>query len=119
MVVNPDMGNIYLAHIAVHKKTSVLGYVVSRYQGGSTIRIERLLVAPPVRRFKIASRLMVRLVSDKPDEVDRMIFNVPEGDLETQLFLRSVGFKATLPIREGAFPTYSNTNGIRFVWRDK
>lgn len=81
------------------------------------VQITRLLVAPDKRRAKIATRLMLSVKAAMPPMIDKLQFVVPELDLDTQLFLRRLEFKARLPLKANAFPGYENENGISFVWR--
>ena len=107
----------YLVHYAKHISTKVcVGYAVTKYTGKSSLVIERLLVMPEHRRIKIGTRLLLRCVADLPPGIHKMTYVVPEGDLDTQLFLKQTGFKARLPLKENHFPTYSSPNGIRFTW---
>jgi hypothetical protein len=107
----------YLVHYAMHVGSRMcLGYLVTKYTGRQSVTIERMLVSPEQRRIKIGTRLLLRCVSDKPPGAGKLVYVVPEGDLDTQLFLKSTGFRAKLPIKEGHFPGYANPNGIRFIW---
>jgi ribosomal protein S18 acetylase RimI-like enzyme len=106
-------------HVAAHIHTrQIVGYVVTTWSAENTIRIDRLLVGDEFRRIRIGTRLLLRVLSDKPPSVTRMIYTVPEQDLDAQLFLKSVGFKAVLPLRENAFPHTETGIGIKFEWNE-
>jgi GNAT superfamily N-acetyltransferase len=108
-----------LVHIAFCDHTrKIFGYAVSYWPiTGKAVSITRLLVAPDKRRAKIATRLMLSVKAAMPPMIDKLQFVVPELDLDTQLFLRHLEFKARLPLKANAFPGYANENGISFVWR--
>jgi hypothetical protein len=80
------------------------------------VTIDRMLVIPEYRRIKVGTRLLLRCISDFPPGVTKLSYVVPEGDLDTQMFLKTAGFKARLPIKENYFPDYQTVNGIRFIW---
>jgi GNAT superfamily N-acetyltransferase len=106
-----------LVHFAMHIKTRLcLGYLVTQYTGKSAVNIERMLVIPEYRRIKVGTRLLLRCIADMPPGIHKLAYVVPEGDLDTQLFLKATGFKARLPIKENHFPDYQSVNGIRFTW---
>jgi hypothetical protein len=115
-----DMEIDTVVHAAVDGQTKiVLGYIVSSWDGNSrAVTIERLLVSPQFRRSKVATQLLLRVKADMPPITDRLIYVVPELDLDTQLFLKETGFKARLPLKANAFPGYVNENGILFVRRN-
>ena len=62
--------------------------------------------------------MLLRVLADKPIEVSRLVYTVPEEDLESQLFLKSVGFIATMPLRRNAFPDTESGIGIKFEWNE-
>jgi hypothetical protein len=106
-----------VVHVAVHAHTrSLVGYIVTTWATHNTIRIDRLLVGKDFRRIRVGSRMLLRVLSDKPREVSKLAYVVPEQDLETQLFLKSVGFNAKLPLRQNAFPDTESGVGIKFEW---
>jgi len=108
-----------VVHVAAHIHTrQIVGYVVTTWSSENTIRIDRLLVGDEFRRIRIGTRLLLRVIADKPPTVDRMIYTVPEEDLDAQLFLKSVGFKAVLPLREAVFPHTETGIGIKFEWNE-
>ena len=108
-----------VVHVACHIHTrQLVGYVVSTWSAENTLRIDRLLVGDEFRRIRVGTRLLLRVISDKPPTVERMIYTVPEQDLDTQLFLKSVGFKAVLPLREDVFPHTETGIGIKFDWNE-
>lgn len=106
-----------LVHFAMHIKTRLcVGYLVTEFTGKQFVSIERMMVIPEYRRIKVGTRLLLRCVADLPPGVSKLSYVVPEGDLDTQLFLKNTGFKARLPLKENHFPDYQNVNGIRFTW---
>jgi hypothetical protein len=108
-----------IVYLAVYgRKDKVCGYVITHATSESSVAIERLLVDPELRRIKIGTRLLLRCKGDLPSNYKRIHYVVPEVDLDTQLFLRAVGFKAQLPIKVGAFPGYTpSEDGIKFTYR--
>lgn len=106
-------------HIAVHIDTKVVvGYIVTTWLTHNTIRIDRLRVGTNFRRIRIGTRLLLRILSDKPPAVTRLTYVVPEQDLNSQLFLRSVGFIANRKMKHGAFPSTETGIGIKFEWNE-
>jgi len=114
-----DLDPDSLVHIASCDHTKrIYGYAISYWPMTSkAVQVTRLLVAPDKRRAKIATRLMLSVKAAMPPMIDKLQFIVPELDLDTQLFLRHLEFKARLPLKANAFPGYVNENGISFVWK--
>jgi len=77
-----------------------------------------MMIDAKVRRIRIASRLLLRVLADKPFTVTKLVYTVPEQDIISQLFLKSVGFEAKLPLRQNASKTTETGVGIRFEWNE-
>jgi len=115
--MDSDMNSV--VHVADHKNLrGVLGYAVTTWLTENTIRIDRMMIDGKVRRIKLASRLLLRVLADKPFEVTRLVYTVPEQDITSQLFLKSVGFEAKLPLRQNAFKHTETGVGIKFEWNE-
>ena len=108
-----------IVHTAVHIHTRrLVGYIVTTWATATSIRVNRLLVGKEFRRIRIGTRMLLRVLSDKPIGVCTLTYTVPEQDLESQLFLKSVGFIAKMPLRVGAFPNTDSGLGIKFEWNE-
>lgn len=117
--IGSDPGYVVYAAVCGDTKITV-GYVVTSYNDNpKVLRIERLLVAPNYRRYKVGTMLVLRVLADMPPVATNLVYLVPELDLPTHLFLRACGFRARLPIKANAFPMYENSNGIRFFYRGR
>lgn len=106
-------------HIAMHIHTRrLIGYIATTWLTHNTIKIERLLVGEDFRRIHIGTRMLLRVLADKPPIVTRLVYTVPEADLDSQLFLKAVGFIAKMPLKYDAFPQTETGIGIKFEWNE-
>ena len=118
-VCSPELELSFVVHVAVAgRMRELVGYLITEYTGKSFIEIHRLLVAPHRRRIKVATRLLLTAIAEKPYSANKLIYTVPENDLDTQVFLRASGFKAKAPLVKDAFPGYNHPDGIKFIWRE-
>lgn len=108
-----------IVYLAVHgKQNRICGYMVTSTGPSNSLLVHRMLVDPELRRLKIGTRLLLRFKGDIVSGVKRINYVVPEVDLDTQLFLRAVGFQAKLPLKADAFPGYAGSEaGIKFTYK--
>ncbi len=107
-----------LCYVALHgKQNSVCGYLLVGPGSATSVSILNVFVEPELRKCGIGTRLLLTLLGDLTPDVARINFVVPEDDLDLQLFLRTVGFKARLPLKAEAFPGRTNETGIKFTYK--
>ena len=104
--------------VAVMDKT-VVGYaIVQGTEDG--IRIWRLAVSPEYQRRGIASRLIAHLVCKLTDMPKKQIsLEVRESNLPTQLFLRSLGFKAVRIERDFYEDSHEDAYFMQYTHRSR
>jgi len=113
-----DERNRYIVVVAVHGATNnIVGVVVAAVLNRPVIRIVRILIHPEVRRNRIGTRILLPIyATGNLHGIQEYETDVPEDYTEMQLFFRSLGFMAELPIKQGKYPELDNTNSITFRW---
>jgi ribosomal protein S18 acetylase RimI-like enzyme len=113
-----DERNRYIVVVAVHGATNnIVGVVVAAVLNRPVIRIARILIHPEVRRNRIGTRILLPIyATGNLHGIQEYEADVPEDYTEMQLFFRSLGFMAELPIKQGKYPELENGNSITFRW---
>lgn len=110
--------NRYIVVVAIHGQTNnIVGVVVAAVLNRPIIRIVRILVLPDVRRNRIGTRMLLPIYAvGNLHRIQEYEADVPETDTEMQLFFKSLGFLAELPIKKNKYPEMDNGDAITFRW---
>jgi ribosomal protein S18 acetylase RimI-like enzyme len=113
-----DEANRYIVVVAVHGSTNhIVGVVVAAVLNRPVIRIVRVIVHPEVRRNRIGTRILLPIYAvGNLHGIQEYEADVPEDYTEMQLFFKSLGFVAELPIKTNRFSEMDNGNAITFRW---
>lgn len=91
----------------------VAGYMVYAIEDSLLLDLMNLAVAPHIRRRGIGRALIAKLVGKLTGGRKRIVTEVSERNLEAQLWLRALGFRAT-QLRPDFWP---HEDALRFEYR--
>lgn len=93
----------------------VVGYILFEFNQ-SVSELLRIAVSVPDRRIGVGTKLMEKLFGLilKKGGAEMQV-RVRESNLIGQLFFRSVGFRAILPVEKGFFDTEEDAYVMRFI----
>ena len=113
-----DENNRYIVVVAIHGSTNnIVGVVVAAVLNRPVIRIVRILIHPEIRRNRIGTRILLPIYAvGNLHGIQEYEVDVPEDYTEMQLFFKSLGFVAELPIKTNKYPEMDNGDAITFRW---
>ena len=113
-----DENNRYIVVVAVHGSTNnIVGVVVAAVLNRPVIRIVRIIIHPELRRNRIGTRILLPIYAvGNLHGILEYEADVPEDYTEMQLFFKSLGFVAELPIKTNKYPEMDNGDAITFRW---
>jgi len=115
-----DDNNRHIVIVAVHGATNnIVGVAVAAVLNRPAIRIVRIIVRPEVRRNRIGTRILLPIYAvGSLHRIQEYEADVPESDTEMQLFFKSLGFIAELPIKIDKYKERDamDRDAITFRW---
>ena len=98
--------------------SQMVGYVIHEKVDAASLHVWRIAVLPEFQRHGIASQLIARAICLPLETRCRSVrMEVREGNLGAQLFLRSLGFKATSIQRDFYEDTHEDAYRMEYAYR--